>query len=124
MLAVGISAECLVNHRNQILDNHIIERSSIVAALFIYILAWTGNERLLYIATLHDNNHRLSLAFCYQVVHDVLHHSLLAPARFVFAHAMLQIEHRIALGGVGFIFGRGINHGAAELLLRGCIVRY
>ena len=37
----------------------------------IYILAWTGNERLLYIATLHDHNHRLSLAFCYQVVHDV-----------------------------------------------------
>ena len=43
---------------------------------------------------------------------------------FVFAHAMLQIEHRIALGGVGFIFRRGVNHGAAELLLRGCIVRY
>ena len=37
-----------VSYRNQILDNHIIERSSIVAALFIYILAWTGNERLLY----------------------------------------------------------------------------
>ena len=51
-----------------------------------------------------DIQHRI--AFCYQVVHDVLHHSLLAPARLVFAHAMLQIEHRIALGGVGFIFGR------------------
>ena len=31
-----------------------------------------SRNKLLEAATLHDYNHRLSLAFCYQVVHDVL----------------------------------------------------
>ena len=124
MVSISIGAELLIYHRNQILDNHIVERCAIELALLIHILARTWHERLLHITALHYHNHRLSLAFGNEIIHDVLHIALMAPARLVLSHSVLQIEHWIALVLIGFIFCRRINHGSAELALRCSIVRY
>ena len=46
-----------------------------------------------------------------------MHQPLIAPTRFVFAHTMLQIEHRITFLCIRFILCRCIDQAMAETLL-------
>ena len=55
------------------------------------------------------DNHRHSLAASYQVVHDVLHVALTAPARLVLAHAVLQVQDGVLLLAL-LVLGRRVNH--------------
>ena len=70
----------------------------------------------LYVAVVHHHDHGLCLAFGNEVVHDVAHLALVGPAGFVFAHAVLQVEHRVSLIGVLVILGRSVHEAAAPLV--------
>ena len=71
-----------------------------------------------------DRRHRPDVAVCHhddegpgfaignQVVHDQVGMALIAPAGLIFAHAMLQIQRRVALGGVLIIIRGRINEAA------------
>ena len=118
VFAVGLGAECLVHHRNQVGQEYLIERRAIGVAHGIGIFSALGREGSLHVATLHDHNHRYTLATGNQVVKDVVHPSLMAPARLVLTHTVLKVEHWVAFALVGLVFRRRIDHSAAEPPLR------
>ena len=57
----------------------------------------------------HHNDEGLRLAGGDQVVHDQACVSLAAPAHFILASAVLQIQHRITLARIQLIVGRSVN---------------
>ena len=122
MLPVGLCPESTVYHGYQVLQYHVIERRAIQSALLIHISSRTWTERSLNIAAIHHYQHRHTLSGSYQIVHNVIHPSLCAPAGFILAHAVLQIKYGIAFLGTCLILGRCIDHAAAEFLLRFRIV--
>ena len=113
VFTVGLSAEVGVDIGDEVVEQDWIER----VAVGIHRLALS--EGGLDVATLHHHNHRDGLAAGNGVVHDVLHVALLRPSCLVLAHAMLQVEHGVALLGVllRLILCGSVNHGVAPFLL-------
>ena len=66
-------------------------------------------------AVFHHDDEGLGFALGDQVVHDQAGVALAAPAGFIFAPAVLQIEHRIALARVLVVAGRRVNEDVARL---------
>jgi hypothetical protein len=64
-------------------------------------------------AVFHHDDEGLGFTIGNQVVHDEVGTALVASAGFIFAHAVLQIEHREALVGVLIIIRRGVNEAVA-----------
>ena len=64
------------------------------------------------VAVGHHDDEGLGFALGDQVVHDQPGVALAAPAGFVLAAAVLQIQHRITLGRVLLIIRRGVNEAA------------
>ncbi len=64
------------------------------------------------VAVGHHNDERLGFALGDQVVHDEAGVSLVAPAGFIFAAAVLQVEHGIAPGRILFIVRRRVDEAA------------
>ena len=62
----------------------------------------------------HHDDEGLGLAFGDQVVHDQIGVALVAPGGFILAPAVLQVQHRIALGLVLVVVGRRVDKGAAR----------
>ena len=114
VITVGFGAESPVNCRDKVVQKHVIERCSVCATARIVA---ASAERSLHIATLHDHNHRHSLAFCDEIIHDILHQSLPTPARFVLTHAVLKIENGVAFSVI-FIRSRRVNQGPAPCVCR------
>ena len=117
MVPVGLCTEVFVNCWNQIIDEHLIERSAILAQTGLVASILIGTVRCFHVAALHHDDHRHCLTSGYQVVHDVLHLALMAPASLVLTHSMLQIEHRIAFLSL-FIFCRRVDHCPTPLVRR------
>ena len=109
MLAVGLRAEVGIDVGNQVVQQYGIERSAVLAAPCRIAAATEGR---LDVAALHDHNHRHGLALGNGIVHDVLHLALIHPAGFALAHAVLQVEHGVALLAL-LILGGGIDQGVA-----------
>ena len=63
------------------------------------------------------DDEREGLALGDQVVHDLGGMALLRPAVLVLAAAMLQVQHRIALGGILVILGRGVDEDVTHRLV-------
>ena len=61
----------------------------------------------------HHDEEGLRLAFGDQVVHDQIGVALVAPGGFILAPAVLQVQHRIALGLVLVVVGRRVDKGTA-----------
>ena len=89
-----------------------VERSTILAEALTVV---TTAKRSLDVTALHHHNHRNHLAFVDEVIHDVLHVALSAPACLVLTHAMLQVEHGVLLFAL-LIFSRCIDHGVTPLV--------
>ena len=100
------------------MHHHLVERSAILAESLTVVASLEGS---LHVAALHDDNHGHSLLAGYQVVHNVLHAALLRPSSLVLAHAVLQVEHRIALLAL-LILGRRIHQRMAPLGCRRGII--
>ena len=109
MLAVGLRAEVGVDVGNQVVQQHGIERCAVLAAPCRIAAATEGR---LDVAALHDHNHRHGLALGNGIVHDVLHLALIHPTGLALAHAVLQVEHGVALLAL-LILGGGIDQGVA-----------
>ena len=123
VFAVGFRTECPVYHRNQVFQNNVIKGGAIQSPLLVHIFSRTRPERSFYITAIHHHEHRHTLTGCNQVVHNMIHLSLRAPAGFIFTHAMLQIQYRIALLRMSFILCRRIYHTPTELFLRFGVIR-
>ena len=102
MLTIGLGAEMGVNVGDEVAKQHGIEGGTVILE--------TPTERSCHIAALHHHDHRHSAALGNGIVHDMLHTALMAPARLVLTHAMLQIEHGIALAAF-LIASWCIHHG-------------
>ncbi len=123
VFAVGFGAERTVYHRDEVFQNNIIKSCAIQSPLFVYILSGTRLERSFHISAIHHHEHRHTLTGCNQIVHNMIHLSLSAPAGFIFTHAMLQIQYRIALLRMNFILCRCVHHATTELFLRFGVIR-
>ena len=66
---------------------------------------------------LHHDDERDGLARRDEVVHDGCGMALLGPAVLVLTATVLQVQHRIALGGILVIFGRGIDEDVTHRLV-------
>ena len=102
VLTIGEGAEMAVDVGDEVADHYLVERAAVLAAV-------ASAEGCLDVAALHHDNHRHSLAAGYQVVHDVLHVALTAPARLVLTHAVLQVKDGI-LFLAPLVLGRRVNH--------------
>ena len=64
-------------------------------------------------AVIHHDDEGLGFALGDQVVHDQARVALAAPAGFIFARAVLQVEHRIALARILVVIGRRVDEAVA-----------
>src|SRR5207302_10612881 len=64
-------------------------------------------------AVLHHDDEGLRFTLGDQVIHDQAGESLPAPAGFIFARAVLQIEHRVTLARVLVVIRRRVNETVA-----------
>ena len=112
MVAVCQSTELLVYGWYKIVNHHVVERVAIGAKALTIISAL---ERCFDVTTLHHDNHGLGLTRGYQIVHDMLHAALLAPASLILTHTVLQVKNGVFLLTL-LIFGGRIDHGVAPLM--------
>ncbi len=133
-LAVRDGAIGRVDHRDQVLDHHLLERAEHPAEVGPRgrsgVLPGRGRRRRrrtgcggrvagpTRIAPLHDDDHRPGFPLGDQVVHDEGHVPLPRPARLVLAAAVLEVQDGIAHLGVVVVTGRGVDEGATPLLGR------
>ena len=114
MRLVGERAEVGVDVGDQIVDENLLERAEVEAAASA---ASARNRRAVRRATacrscvrpsrpaemlpplFHHDDEWLGFSLGDQVVHDQAGVALAAPAGFIFAGAVLQVEHRITLAG-------------------------
>ena len=118
---IGDGAEVGVDERNEIVDEHLLERAEVErasartrhsavrrAGRSRRSVRWPrAGERIA--AVFHRDDERLRFSLGDQVVHDQSGVALAAPARFILARAVLQIEHRIALARVLVVIRRRVN---------------
>src|ERR1035441_590154 len=62
----------------------------------------------------HHDDEGLCFSFREQIIHDQIGMTLIAPAGFIFSHAMLQIEHRVSRIGILVIVRRSIDKATAD----------
>ena len=135
VLCVGNHAVVLLNHRDDILDEYVLEsieaeattRTSLARTTLWTLSLWTRTTK----ATLsrswiswatnvetiiHEDYERHGFACGNQVIHDDARLTLSAPPRFILTHAMLQIEHWEFLRGILIILCGQIDVSVTHLL--------
>src|SRR5690242_5180697 len=102
MRLIGESPIVRINEGNELVNEYMLKRAKIEAATTAAACsaALRGRSRSASTSARdvtigHHNDEWLCLAFGDKVVHDHVGMALCAPARFIFAAAMLQIENRI-----------------------------
>ena len=113
LLPVGEGAVGRVDHRDQVLHDHVLERAAVEPrpgpARLRPALARRG------VPLLHDDDHRHGLLLRDQVVQDEVHVPLPGPPGLVLAAAVLQVEHRVPLLRVGVVARRRVHHDVPRL---------
>ena len=72
-------------------------------------LAGACAETIAAVAVVHHYYHGHAFAGSNLVVENVGHLALLVPSALVFAHAVLEVEHRIFLVGAFFVFSGSVD---------------
>src|SRR5580765_7854036 len=120
MRLIGERAEVSVDIGNQVLNNDLLEGAEIERAS-----PWTrtrgsrvGGTRTTDAAIFHHDDERLCFSLRDQVVHDEASVALAAPAGFVLAAAVLEVEYRVTFAGVLVVVRRRVNVDMARLVAR------
>ena len=106
MVTVGDGAVLGVDHRDEFLRSQLVYGVEVEHSARAAGHTGSGDEGLSPVS--HDQ-HRNGFLSRDQVVQDVVHLSLDGPASLIFAAAVVDIEHRIALVGLLLIFSRNVN---------------
>ena len=123
VLAVRDGAIGRVDHRDEVLDHHILERAEHPAEVGARgrlagcgRSGWAGKRGRVAgptrVALLHDDDHGPGLPLGEQVVEDEADPPLVRPAALVLAAAVLQVQHRVARVALGVVAGRGVDEDA------------
>src|SRR6476620_7262310 len=123
MRLIGESPIVRINEGNELVNEYMLKRAEVEAATTA--AAWgAGCGAALHrrsrsasasardVAVGHHNDEWLCLAFGNQVVHDHVGMALCAPARFIFAAAMLQLANRGTLRLILIVARRRVHEAA------------
>src|SRR3954462_9696350 len=121
MRLIGDGGEVRVHERNKVLDKRLLEHAEIEVASrgtpSDAVGCTSRSRRRVRLSRaakwispgLHRNYEGLGFAISAQVIPDQTGVPSSAPARFIFARAVLQIEHRVMPGRVLVVIGRRVN---------------
>src|SRR5450759_1618704 len=98
MRLIRDGAEVGINVGDQVFKKNFLEAAAHSSAKAATAAATTSTADIQ--SVFHHDDEGLGFAVRKQVVHDQIGVTLRAPARFIFTHAVLEIEHRKALARI------------------------